>query len=490
MIKGDGGMVTFVKLRNFKSFGKIEFDLKKTMKKAKNFVAIYGENGSGKTNFIESIRLLVINIMAYMNYCNLPQFRENISKNSELNKKISLEDIKNLIKQIQGNDFNEELKNSRMRDCNEPTELEYGFRYIGNDEKEHDAVYKISFIDHIISEELRCWTGKQSGIMFNVKSDENGNISCKFNRNMIKNKVLYDEIKEIIQQFWGKFSLLSILFNIVASKNKKYSNDNCSIHLIDFLHAITAINVMSKGISTQTYYQHGISGMLFELNKGNIPESELDNLIRSEKVLCQLLTQTYSDIKFVEYEITRIDDRYIEYTLMLDKMIAGKVRRISIDEESFGTNQLLQVLAPLISSLNGMTVFIDEIDTGIHDILCRNIIDAIRENITGQLIITTHHTAPLKYLDPCEAYIIDIDCEGNKEAVCLSQFGLQKVHNPSDMYMSGKFGGVPIMDPIDTDMVIEAINMTNEEMSINRNEVMKLLEEQNEKISEDDYNEE
>ncbi len=58
-----------------------------------------------------------------MNYCNLPQFRENISKNSELNKKISLEDIKNLIKQIQGNDFNEELKNSRMRDCNEPTTL-------------------------------------------------------------------------------------------------------------------------------------------------------------------------------------------------------------------------------------------------------------------------------------------------------------------------------------------------------------------------------
>lgn len=82
--------------------------------------------------------------------------------------------------------------------------------------------------------------------MFNVKSDENGNISCKFNRNMIKNKVLYDEIKETIQQFWGKFSLLSILFNIVVFKNKKYSNDNCSIHLIDFLHAITAINEIGR----------------------------------------------------------------------------------------------------------------------------------------------------------------------------------------------------------------------------------------------------
>lgn len=486
MIKGADAMVTFVKLKNFKSFGNIEFDLKKTRIKVKNFAAIYGENGSGKTNFIESIHLLITNIMAYKNYCDLPKMREDISKNLELNKKISLEDIKKFTKQIQGNDFNEELQKSRMRDCNEPTELEYGFRYIGNDEKEHDAVYKISFIDHIISEELRCWTGKQSGVMFNVKGDENGNISYKFNHDMIKNKILDDEIKETIQQFWGKFSLLSILFNIVVSKNKKYSNDNCSAHLINFLYAITTINVTSKGISTQTYYKKGSSGMLFNLNKGNIPENELDNLIRSEKVLCQLLTQTYSDIKFVEYEITRFDDRYIRYTLMIDKMIAGKVRRISIDEESFGTNQLLQGLAPLISSLNGMTVFIDEIDTGIHDILCRNIIDAIRENITGQLIITTHNTALLKYLDPCEVYIIDIDCEGNKEAVCLSQFGLQKTHNPSDMYMSGKFGGVPIMDPIDTDMVIEAINMSDEEISASRNEVMKLLEES----SEDDYNEE
>ena len=189
--------------------------------------------------------------------------------------------------------------------------------------------------------------------------------------------------------------------------------------------------------------------MLLELRKGRIPENELENLIRSEKVICHILTQTYSDIKFVEYEIIKTDDGYIDYTLILDKMIAGKVRRIAINEESSGTDQLLRILAPLVSSMNGMTVFIDEIDTGIHDLLCRNIIDTFRKNITGQLIITTHNTALLKYLDPCEAYIIDVDYEGNKEAICLSDFGLQKPHNLCDMYMSGKLGGIPIMDSIE-----------------------------------------
>ena len=77
-----------------------------------------------------------------------------------------------------------------------------------------------------------------------------------------------------------------------------------------------------------------------------------------------------------------------------------------------------------------MTVFIDEIDTNIHDILFRNIIDTFIKNITVQLIITTYNIILIKYINPCEAYIIDIDYEGNKEAVFLNEFGLQKTHNP------------------------------------------------------------
>ena len=356
--------------------------------------------------------------MAYRNYYDIPYLIKNLTSD----RKISPESFKHLTKQIQSSDFNEEICNSRMKECSEPTELEYGFRYTGSDDREHDTVYKISFTNYIISEELRCCTGKRHGIMFSINVDKAGNIDCKFNRNMIKNKTLYDEINETIQQFCGKFSLISILFNVITSKNKKYSDDNFSVHLIDFLHEIISINVIVNGISTQTYYQHGSSGMLLKLDKGSIPSIELENLIRSEKILCQFLTQTYFDIKFVEYEIIKRDDGYIDYTLMIDKMIVGKVRRIAIDEESSGTVQLLQKLSPLISSLNGMTVFIDDIDTNMHNILFRNIIDTFIKNITGQLIITTHNTTLLKYIDPCEAYIIDVDLK--KQSVsAISDFG-------------------------------------------------------------------
>ena len=97
-----------------------------------------------------------MNIIAYRNYCDIPYLRENIIKNSNSDRKISPENFKHLIKQIQSGDFNEEICNSRMKECSEPTELEYGFCYTTSDGTEHDIVYKISFTNYIINEELRC----------------------------------------------------------------------------------------------------------------------------------------------------------------------------------------------------------------------------------------------------------------------------------------------------------------------------------------------
>ena len=48
-------MFTYVKAKNFKSLKDIEFNLNKTKAKTNQFISIYGENGSGKTNIITTI---------------------------------------------------------------------------------------------------------------------------------------------------------------------------------------------------------------------------------------------------------------------------------------------------------------------------------------------------------------------------------------------------------------------------------------------------
>ena len=51
-------MFTYVKAKNFKSLKDIEFNLNKTKTKTNQFISIYGENGSGKTNIVELFKLL------------------------------------------------------------------------------------------------------------------------------------------------------------------------------------------------------------------------------------------------------------------------------------------------------------------------------------------------------------------------------------------------------------------------------------------------
>lgn len=43
-------MFTYVKLNNYRSLDGVFFDLKETKDRIKKIAAIYGENGSGKTN--------------------------------------------------------------------------------------------------------------------------------------------------------------------------------------------------------------------------------------------------------------------------------------------------------------------------------------------------------------------------------------------------------------------------------------------------------
>lgn len=46
-----------------------------------------------------------------------------------------------------------------------------------------------------------------------------------------------------------------------------------------------------------------------------------------------------------------------------------------------------------------MTVIIDEIDTEIHDLLMKALIDGLMDIETGQLIATTHNTMLMNTLD-------------------------------------------------------------------------------------------
>ena len=62
-------MFTYVKLKNYKSLVDFEVDLTDSKNNPKKMVVIYGENGTGKTNFINAFSTLseTINTKIYKN---------------------------------------------------------------------------------------------------------------------------------------------------------------------------------------------------------------------------------------------------------------------------------------------------------------------------------------------------------------------------------------------------------------------------------------
>lgn len=141
-------------------------------------------------------------------------------------------------------------------------------------------------------------------------------------------------------------------------------------------------------------------------------------------------TQAYTDIKDVFYE-RRYEEKEISYKLHVKKMIGGKVRIIDFEHESAGTQHILEIIRSLLGVFCRVTVVYDEIDNGIHDLLLKNILESMIDDISEQLIITTHNIYMLESIDIKSVYLITVDYQGNKEVKCLDKYPrIQGTNNP------------------------------------------------------------
>ena len=111
----------------------------------------------------------------------------------------------------------------------------------------------------------------------------------------------------------------------------------------------------------------------------------------------------------------------------------------------------------LLGACQGGTIALDEIDTGIHDLLLRTMLSSIDEWINGQLIITTHNTYLLETLRSQSIYVINVDYLGNKEVHCLDKYDIHGTNNIRSMYIKGLFGGVPVVDEIEYGEIVEEL---------------------------------
>ena len=450
-------MFTYVKAKNFKSLKDIEFNLNKTKTKTNQFISIYGENGSGKTNIVELFKLLQQSIMSRATDIAMNKMPKEFWKiQEEMSDQLPTE-----IRQIFQLSFN--LKEYRMLDEEDATEIEYGFK-INN----KDGFYYIKFDDEIIEEKLYYMAGKQRAYLFQINK-ENNKIIKNLNKNIFINEKYNEELIDGIDKYWGKYTFLSLLSFETIEKNKDYIDNNISKNIIEVIDRIWLMTVhVDKGALKIIPDGFVKVRKLNNIQKGIIKKDKLPEIKKYENVLNIFFTQAYADIKEVKYEINEKEDR-IHYELYFNKMIGGQIKSIPSRLESDGTRRILNQFDTIIGSLLGETVILDEIDNGIHDVLMKNIIMSIKDEITGQLIITTHNTLLLEVLPKENIYILSTDRNGNKMINSIKEYGIkiQKNNNARDLYFKGVFGGIPTTNYIDFEEIKYALedSENNEENS-------------------------
>lgn len=438
-------MFTYVKMKNFMSFKEATFDLKNGSKCTKKFIAIYGENGSGKSNFVMGIDFLRKSIDSFQMVMKTEKIME-VVKEKEIP-----QDFLDIL--LNNTNIQKYKDNCRMIECDEPTTIEYGFEING-----HEGYYIISFAERFIYEKLYYFTGKQRGAIFELDYTK-GSMEISFSNKLFKEKKVEEELKDEINKYWGKHTLLSIFNREREEKNEEYIAKSYLGYVYDIIDMLkdTTIHCKKTSYSGSEISAGKPANMLKDLKEGKIKRQNEELLDRSERIVRDFLTQAYADIKDVYYE-RQLENDIIAYKLYVRKMIGGKIRTIDFSRESAGTQHILEIIRSLLGAFCGVTVVYDEIDDGIHDLLLKNVLESMIDDITGQLIITTHNTYMLETIDIKSVYLINVDYHGNKEVKCLDKYPrIQETNNPRIMYLKGLFGGVPLVDVLDYDSILQEL---------------------------------
>ncbi|MGL5084439.1 MAG: AAA family ATPase, partial [Clostridium sp.] len=410
---------------------------------------IYGENGSGKSNIVTTFYTLAETLRT-MSIRDIIQ--EHLENNGD-------DDTVNFMKFIKQNfkDIESIIKANKTINSKDNMRLEFGFNIDGD-----NGSYIIEMDDNrIVKEVLDFKIEKNKGNYFEITEENIKSNKKVLNEKIFKNKSYYSDMITNIEKFWGKHSLLSILLNEINDKADGYVEGQINNNLFK---VINFLNSFSCSVKVGKHRQIGRVGLthkiLKELQYGEINEDRIDELNKAEEMLNELFTKMYSDIKEIYYK-TEKNGAIIKYNLYCKKMIAGEIREIDFEFESTGTQNLLDLVPYILAAVKGDVVIIDEFDSGIHDLLVKNILVSINEAINGQLIVSTHNTMIMESeIDKDSLYFIVVDLEARKKILCISDFE-DRTHpnnNIRNRYLKGMYQAIPSMMDIDFEELLDILD--------------------------------
>ncbi|MBK6835089.1 MAG: ATP-binding protein [Bacteroidetes bacterium] len=393
--------------------------------------AIYGANGSGKSNFINSVSVLE-----------------------------SMVEKGKLIPEIEQMKF-------KLSDKNISEPISLGIEFYA---KSKIYYYSITFNYGIILNEYLAESRKESDILIFDRNIENNAQTISFYDEYTKdekNKLFVEVLAEKLLQkdelllsflnskYKGEFPDVDNSFDwfdttlVIIKPDAKPSG---IAHILDTKpklkdFANTLIPTLNTGISKIEVQKKRIEDVFEDIDKKKI-KTLTEDLKKNDPDTLSVLTHSESgEEASLSYEDGKIFVKRLVTNHLNDK---GFEVEFNVGMESDGTKRLIDYIPALNGIINEDRVYlIDEIERSIHPITIKDIITKISldEVAKGQLIFTTHESCLLdqEILRTDEIWFAQKDVDGASKIYSLSEYNIHNTANIENGYLNGRYGGIPFL---------------------------------------------
>jgi len=394
------------------------------------FSAIYGANGSGKSNLIKSISFLE----TLVTEGKLPM------ETKDLKFKLNDENLKSPISL--GIEFIASSKTYFYTITFDADKILY--EYLAKSQKETDVlvferifdtdIQKIQFYkDYYKSDKDRLFVEVLSEKLIQKNELLITFLSEKYPEDFKSVRAAFDWFDETLYIIEPDAKPLGIA-NTLDKKNK----------IKDFANKF--ISSLNTGISEIEVEKKEFEE--FVDNKDTkLKKSIIENLKNSPGSFSILMNKETGEEVTLAYE----NDEIIVKRLITKHLNSfGKSIDFHLEQESDGTKRLIDYIPAFQGIINENKVFIiDEIERSIHPMTIKEIISklALDENMKGQLIFSTHESNLLdqSILRPDEIWFAQKDLDGSSKLYSLSDFKIHNTINIENGYLKGRFGGIPFL---------------------------------------------
>ncbi len=406
-------MLVGFRVKNFRSFGEeqtLSFlsrsraeesgrQIHSTEENCWKLMTVYGPNASGKSNLIQA--LAVFKSMVTLS-----------AKETTLGELLPVESFQ---------------LDQRLRD--QPTEFEIEFVHQG-------CRYNYAFAatqKKVVSERLYAFPKGKAQLWFNRLLNENDRFDWTFGRQLRGSK-----------QLWKESTRDNALFLSTAvqlnSEQLKPLAEWTQNHLIILSTAEISKDLTLKLWAAQEDKRAAVLDFLQKADR-TIKSAALIKktmALKNDNESLRRLIEPASGREETEIRSYHEDDRKNRVDF-------------SLDQESTGTQKMFALAAPFLSAVEaGVTLVADELDSHLHPVLFKYLLQWYEKNSrTSQLVFTTHNTTYLsdpKLFDREQVWFVERNPETQEsELYPLSDFQPVKTggENFEAMYLDGRYGATP-----------------------------------------------